>query len=301
MSLILKAWTSWQYASISATRRNRERRIKAGDSSPPVDANYVMQSIQFASTLDGDFRRFAEMVGGRHAETYFTRCLQYTALHGAMKGEIAARPEEYGRHVLSTLWDEVCLHQGVIVHDALILSGLAVSPDKPHTYTDPFTCADHVTCTCADHDPFTCAHPLLLSHSLSSSGAGAPPPAPAEEEERRRARSHLGPVSPQPRVGERSPPNPYSQIMGWLFKATGTLRGPLQRARDDLVKVPAHQRGAAWFDKVAEFLPEKTGADLLEVVERATAAIASGERSRREEEETEGAVGEEAGPSEEAA
>ncbi len=149
--ITIKAWTKWQTASISGVKRNRARRAKNGEGAPPADANYVMQSVSVSATLDGDFKRFAVAVGGRSAETYLLRCLQYVAIHGAMRGEIDLEPEEYGPHALTKRWDPVCSSCGIRVHAALLSSGLATD--------GRCKCADRDQCTCADRDPVTCADP----------------------------------------------------------------------------------------------------------------------------------------------
>lgn len=117
--LKLRSWDKWQGRGIADVRRMRETR----GTSP--DRPYAMGYVILATALDEDFRAFAEIVGGKVAETYFVRVVQYAGLNAAFSGEVKVRRALFGPVVLTREWDVVSAAAGQRVYDALISSGLA--------------------------------------------------------------------------------------------------------------------------------------------------------------------------------
>lgn len=117
LTFAIRAWKKWQGAAITkvlSVRRTRK---------VPLDAPYAMVYVSVASSLGGDFVRFAEHLGPG-AESYFVRTLQYAALNGALCGEVRVPREAFGPVVLTRSWDIVSAELGARVYDAFLASGL---------------------------------------------------------------------------------------------------------------------------------------------------------------------------------
>lgn len=124
-----QAWQRHNGAAIRDVEGKRRSR-KAGN----VDAPITLYRVLLSTNLDADFTAFARAVGGRQAETFFTRCLQYAANKSGRWGIIDVAPENFGVLVLSRDYDIVSGADGQACHDALLSSGIC-EPGYPAGYT----------------------------------------------------------------------------------------------------------------------------------------------------------------------
>ncbi|MCE9635778.1 MAG: hypothetical protein K8T90_08745 [Planctomycetes bacterium] len=125
--LRIRSWERWQRPFIYEVTRRRK------DKGAPVTMRYVA----LAADLDdepsdgedeGNWRRFARLVGPRQAETMLVRVLQYVATKAALTGQIRVSRESFGAVVLSRDLDVVSRADGERVYDALVLSAIAEDP-----------------------------------------------------------------------------------------------------------------------------------------------------------------------------
>jgi hypothetical protein len=127
VTLRIRSWERHQSAVLKKARWTRESRVKAGTADASTLKNPLsIQSVSVACVFDDDFRRFAEIVGGRHAETYLIRVLQYVASGHALDGIVPVSRDKFGTLVLSRQWDIVPPATGAKVYDALLAARLAV-------------------------------------------------------------------------------------------------------------------------------------------------------------------------------
>lgn len=134
--LILTKWANWQRPALKEVKTKRKKR--GTDPSRP----YSLPWFAMAGSFDdnggkGSFQTFAELVGGRFAETFWVRILQYVSLHDPFRGTIAVSRSRFGPVVLARAWDAVGA-KGGIVYDALLRSGLAeeIEPNDPRLSVD---------------------------------------------------------------------------------------------------------------------------------------------------------------------
>lgn len=125
--ILLRSWRKCQASVVNKVEWQRKKRVEDGSAAPDSLRNPLsINSISIASVLDDDFAKFAEMVGGKYAETYLVRVLQYVANGHALTGEINVSPSKFGTLVLSREWDIVSPGRGRKVYEALIESGIAL-------------------------------------------------------------------------------------------------------------------------------------------------------------------------------
>lgn len=126
----LRSWRKCQASVVNKVEWQRKKRVEDGSASPDSLRNPLsINSISINSVLDDNFAKFAEMVGGKHAETYLVRVLQYVANGHALTGEINVSPGKFGTLVLSREWDIVSPARGRKVYKALIESGIALTTE----------------------------------------------------------------------------------------------------------------------------------------------------------------------------
>lgn len=99
---------------------------KRGERGVPQDKPLALERVILSSRLDLDFAAFAEMVGGRCAESFFVRALQYAATHDGVNGTVQVSRAMFGPIALSTPWDLVSSEEGAKVYDALLATGICV-------------------------------------------------------------------------------------------------------------------------------------------------------------------------------
>jgi hypothetical protein len=122
--LLITRWADWQRPVLKTVVSKRMKR--GTDMHKPYSLPWFAVSAAFADHGGrGSFLRFAELVGGRAAETFWIRVLQYVAATDPFRGSLAVRPETLGRSALARPWDGVSADVGRRVYQALIDSGLA--------------------------------------------------------------------------------------------------------------------------------------------------------------------------------
>lgn len=115
--LRLLKWLEWQRAAISDATRGRKKdpRIRRR-------LSYVAVAVDFDSD---EFRGFAARVGGRSAETFWTRILQHVGKNAARTGFLPGINRRNFAQVLSRPHDQVKPATAAKVFDALVASQLA--------------------------------------------------------------------------------------------------------------------------------------------------------------------------------
>lgn len=125
MALRLRSWEKWQGPYLRGVRRMRKSRGTA------LDKPYSMPVVAIAASFDEEFHDFADTVGGERAETLLVRVAQHAALHSPFDGVVDVAPEVFGPVVLSRPWNVVDVATGILVHDALLKTTIAVKHRKP--------------------------------------------------------------------------------------------------------------------------------------------------------------------------
>lgn len=118
--LMIRSWRKHNRRILKDVTRNRVKRKIA------IDAPLSLERIILSTRLDSHFAVFAETVGGRCAESFFVRTLQYAAEHDGRHGRIEVPRERFGPAVLTTAWDVVSRKDGERCYDALLASGICV-------------------------------------------------------------------------------------------------------------------------------------------------------------------------------
>ncbi len=116
--LMIRTWRKHNRRILKDVTRNRVKRQL------PIDLPLALERVVVSVRLDSNFQRFAELVGGRCAETFFLRVLQYAAVHDGRHGTIQVPPARFGPAVLSTSWDLVSVPVGRRVYAALVKSSI---------------------------------------------------------------------------------------------------------------------------------------------------------------------------------
>lgn len=120
----VRSWDKWQSNSFRDAQRKRNKRAELGAS--PRRKTFVMAWVAVAVELDDTFAEFAKTVGGKGAESYLIRVLQYAARKSPFEGEINVERGAFGPVVLTCGWEIVSPAKGRKVYDALLSSGLCV-------------------------------------------------------------------------------------------------------------------------------------------------------------------------------
>lgn len=118
--LSIRSWRKHNRRILKDVARNRVKREIA------LDAPLPLERVIVSTRLDQNFAAFAETIGGRCAETYFLRVLQYAAAHDGRHGRIEVTRDRFGPVVLTTAWDVVTKREGERCYDALLSSTLCV-------------------------------------------------------------------------------------------------------------------------------------------------------------------------------
>lgn len=118
--LSIRSWRKHNRRILKDVARNRIKREIA------LDAPLPLERVIVSTRLDQNFAAFAETIGGRCAETYFLRVLQYAAAHDGRHGRIEVTRDRFGPVVLTTAWDVVTKREGERCYDALLSSTLCV-------------------------------------------------------------------------------------------------------------------------------------------------------------------------------
>ena len=123
--LRINGWEKWQGAAVRRLSGKRVAGTKRSLTMAYISVATDLRDAPCASS-PGSFERFARAVGGRNAETYWLRILQYVGIHdpegGGLRGVDRGR---VGDLVLGRAWDRVSGPVGARVWDSLISSGLA--------------------------------------------------------------------------------------------------------------------------------------------------------------------------------
>lgn len=118
--LTIRSWRQHNRRILKDVTRNRAKR------GIPIGLPLSLERVVLATRLDDDFAQFAELVGGRHAETFFVRTLQYAAEHDGRHGRISVSRDNFGAVVLTARWDIVSRRDGQKCFDALLASRICV-------------------------------------------------------------------------------------------------------------------------------------------------------------------------------
>ena len=118
--LRFRSWAAWNSRCIKDAMGKRAAR------GAKVDAPLYLSRVMVATKFDASFEAFAQAVGGRNAETFFLRVLQYAADHDGASGTVAVPRRQLGATVLSRWYDPVSRKTGEAVYDALLASNICV-------------------------------------------------------------------------------------------------------------------------------------------------------------------------------
>jgi hypothetical protein len=122
-------WFEWQRRALYDSTRGR-----AKDGRLKRRLSYVALSVECTGK---EFLAFAAAVGGRNAETFWVRTIQYVGLHAPETGVLTGISRRNFAQVLSRPHDSVKPGTAAKVFDALLLSGLATSGPVPEGVTAP--------------------------------------------------------------------------------------------------------------------------------------------------------------------
>lgn len=122
----IPSWRNWQKPFI----RHTVMRRKPKDKDAPVVMKYIIVGVNFDDDPrpgedEGNWRKFARLVGPRVAETLLLRTLQWIGDNAALTGIIKVERHMFGPVVLTTRLDAVKPEEGEVVFDALLASGIA--------------------------------------------------------------------------------------------------------------------------------------------------------------------------------